>query len=82
MLTSLYWAAVCTKHCKGWLGNGETPTGERGRRDPGANGVSEEARQLARGKRVVPQPPQPLNKSNGPAMHKTPQSLNSGAFWG
>ncbi len=46
---------------KGCLGNGETPTGERGRRDPGVNEVSEEARQLARGKRVVPQTPLALN---------------------
>ncbi|KGP91752.1 hypothetical protein N780_18765 [Pontibacillus chungwhensis BH030062] len=38
---------------KGGPGNCETPAGERGRRDPGANEVSEEARQLARGKRVV-----------------------------
>ncbi|GGD18741.1 hypothetical protein GCM10011389_28040 [Pontibacillus salipaludis] len=31
------------KYSKGCLGNGETPAGERGRRDPGASVVSEEA---------------------------------------
>ncbi|GGD26443.1 hypothetical protein GCM10011389_37430 [Pontibacillus salipaludis] len=35
--------AVSTSHGKGCLGNGETPAGERGRRDPGLNAVREEA---------------------------------------
>ncbi len=38
---------------EGGPGNCETPAGERGRRDPAESEASEEARQLARGKRVI-----------------------------
>ncbi|GGD04619.1 hypothetical protein GCM10011389_10170 [Pontibacillus salipaludis] len=47
--------------------------GERGRRDPGMSKANEEARQLARGKRVVPQTPQTLIKHNGPTHNKLSQ---------
>ncbi len=59
-----------TIYDKGCLGNGETPVGERGRRDPGLNAVREEARQLARGKRVVPQTPQALKNATAPLCKK------------
>ncbi|KGP92362.1 hypothetical protein N780_00890 [Pontibacillus chungwhensis BH030062] len=38
---------------KGGPGNYETPAGERARRDPAESVANEEARQLARGKRMI-----------------------------
>ncbi len=90
--------AVLISSSRGCLGNGETPAGERGRRDPtesaserGGSKKKEEVRLkpsrpvttsndptscgAARGKRVVPQTPQPLNKRNGPIYIKMSQPL-------